>query len=100
MQGRAQGQTFLAIPSLHKADVLCVCSTCEVGVDDLLFVRILILIKLQDEISGSFDVLLWSCHEGSQNQKERYQLTTRPPQKSYSVYSCFYWESFFEPSYF
>lgn len=46
--------------SEHKADILCVCGTCEVRIDDFFFVRILILIKLQDKVSGSFDILLGS----------------------------------------
>lgn len=44
----------------HKADILRVCSTCEVRIDDFLFVRILILVELQDKVSGSFDILLRS----------------------------------------
>lgn len=44
----------------HKADILRVCSTCEVRIDDFLFVRILILVELQDKVSGGFDILLRS----------------------------------------
>lgn len=46
--------------SEDKADVLCVRGAREVGVDDLLLVRVLVLIELQDKVSGGFDVLLWS----------------------------------------
>lgn len=46
--------------SKHEADILRVCSTCEVRIDDFLFVRILILIELQDKVSGGFDILLGS----------------------------------------
>lgn len=48
--------------SEHEADVLRVGGTREVGVDDLLLVGILVLIELQDKVSGRFDILLrpWS----------------------------------------
>lgn len=44
--------------SKHKADVLRVRRTREVRVDDFLFVWILILVKFQDKVFGSFDILL------------------------------------------
>lgn len=46
--------------SEDKADVLRVRGTREVGVDDLLLVRVLVLIEFQDKVSGGFDVLLRS----------------------------------------
>lgn len=46
--------------SEDKADVLRVRGAREVGVDDLLLVRVLVLIELQDKVSGSLDVLLGS----------------------------------------
>lgn len=44
--------------SKHEADVLRVRRTREVRVDDFLFVWILILVKFQDKVFGSFDILL------------------------------------------
>lgn len=46
--------------SKDKTNIFCVCGTSEVGVNYFLLVGVLILIQLQNEVSGSFDILFRS----------------------------------------